>query len=336
MESLDLAIRNLFSEFQEAIFARAALEASVKAEETLVRKKVKGIVYWYSQRYVDGVARQTYLRPADEKADALAKNLREKRGGQKNLLKRMRSDEERRAAALRRAGLPYLDTTTARVVEALSEKRLIDRSGVLVGSLASGLLGRLFEKSSVRTLDIDVVGEKSLRAKDEIDLPSKDVLPDQFRAIPPLSLKQLPSRFAAPNGLRIDFLVVQRGRPKAAYRAVGLEDVGAEALPFLDFLIKEPVRAVLLHPWGGVPVTVPDPCRFAVHKLIVSVRRPVTEDAKKAKDLAQAGQLIAALTEERAVDLKRMFREAAGAGKKWKKYLDQGFDALPADVKNHL
>ncbi len=45
---------------------------------------------------------------------------------------------------------------------------------------------------------------------------------------------------------------------------------GAAAIPlrFLDYLIHEPIRAVLLH-GAGVPVLVPSPERYAIHKLIV-------------------------------------------------------------------
>lgn len=340
MWKLDLAIRNLFAEFQEAVFARADSEASFSAEETFVRKTVKGIVYWYRQRYVEGQTRQTYFAPANDETNARIEAHRAKRGEQKALIKRMRQDEDRRSSALRRAGLPHLDASTAAVVEDLSGKRLIDRSGVLVGSLAfmaySGILGRLFEKNSLKTLDIDVAGDASLRSSEEPLLRSRDVLPDRFRAIPPLSLKQLPSRFAAPGGLRIDFLIPQRGKPRSAYRAPGLEDVGAEALPFLDFLIKNPARAGLLCPWGGIPVTVPDPARFAVHKLIVSVRRSATEDTKREKDLAQASQLIAALAEERPSDLKRALKEALGNGRKWKNSLNRAIDSLSLDVKSLL
>ena len=49
-------------------------------------------------------------------------------------------------------------------------------------------------------------------------------------------------------------------------------DVADELTTSLDFLIRDPVRTVLLHR-SGVPVLVPSPERFAVHKLIVATRR---------------------------------------------------------------
>ncbi|HEX5038340.1 MAG TPA: GSU2403 family nucleotidyltransferase fold protein [bacterium] len=333
MPTLDLAIRNLFAEFQEAVFVRFDLERTEAQEETLVRKTVKGKSYWYRQRYVEGQARQTYEGPSDAASDARAEAYRKARRERKELIKKMRSDEERRSAALRRAGLPFPDADSSAVLETLSSHGLIDRSGVLIGSYAfmayAGVLGRLFDKNSVRTLDIDVLGDARLHPKDRPLKKSKEVLPEEFRPIPPLSLKQLASRFVAPNGLRIDFLVPQRGKPRPSYKAVGMEDVGAEALPFLDFLLKDPIRAVLVVPWGGVPVTVPDPCRFAAHKLTVSQRRSVTEDAKKKKDVVQAERLITACADERPMELKKAFQEAREGGKQWKKALEAGISLLP-------
>ncbi|HSA59585.1 MAG TPA: GSU2403 family nucleotidyltransferase fold protein [bacterium] len=337
---MDLAIRNLFSEFQESVFARMDLEKSLKESGTFVRKTVKGKIYWYLQRYEEGQAKQVYFGRTDGKTEAQVVEARKKRRGEREILKKMRNDEERRAAALRRAGLPFADAAAATVLESLSEKSLIDRGGVLVGSHAfaaySGILGFLFEKQSLKTLDIDVVGDKTLRPDDRSDVPAMEILSADFRPIPPLSLKNLPNRFASPHGLRVDFLIPQRGKPKAGCRAVGLKDVGAEPLPFLDFLIERPIRVALLSPWGGIPVTIPDPSRFAIHKLIVSVRRSVAEDAKRAKDLVQARQLIVACAQERPADLKQALRDARDRGKRWRQSLNRAVTALPDEIAGLL
>jgi hypothetical protein len=67
-----------------------------------------------------------------------------------------------------------------------------------------------------------------------------------------------------------------------------LGGTSAENLRFLDFLIYEPVRTVLLHR-EGVSVNVPAPERYAVHKLIVASRRltDALGRAKRDKDLLQ-------------------------------------------------
>jgi hypothetical protein len=82
----------------------------------------------------------------------------------------------------------------------------------------------------------------------------------------------------------------------------------AEPLRFLDFLIYEPVKAVVPH-GGGTAVTVPSPERFAVHKLILSRPRKSSE-AKADKDLRQAAVLLQILLQKRLEDLKRVWEEA--------------------------
>jgi len=75
-----------------------------------------------------------------------------------------------------------------------------------------------------------------------------------------------------------------------------LGGASAEPLRFMDFLIRDPVRSILLH-GAGISVVIPDPCRYAVHKLIIAGRRQndAGGQAKRDKDLRQAGILFEAL-----------------------------------------
>jgi hypothetical protein len=75
-----------------------------------------------------------------------------------------------------------------------------------------------------------------------------------------------------------------------------LGGAAAEPLRFLDFLIRDPVRSILLHN-AGVSVVVPDPARYAVHKLMVAGRRQndAGGKAKSEKDLRQAAILFEVL-----------------------------------------
>ena len=108
----------------------------------------------------------------------------------------------------------------------------------------------------------------------------------------------------------------------------------AEPLRFLDFLIYEPVKAVLLH-GAGTAVTVPAPERFAVHKLILSRRRK-SADAKADKDLRQAAVLLQILSQKRPEDLKRAWEEALQRGPNWRELLLAGTAQLPASVQESL
>lgn len=64
-------------------------------------------------------------------------------------------------------------------------------------------------------------------------------------------------------------------------------------LQHIAWLIADPVPTVAL--WGaGVPVAIPQPARYAVHKLILAQKR-TTDRLKRTKDLAQARALVDAL-----------------------------------------
>ena len=132
--------------------------------------------------------------------------------------------------------------------------------------------------------------------------------------------------FASSQKYRVEFLTPNRGSNDyegVPVRMPDLPGVWAVPLRFLDFLIRNPIRSVLLFE-GGVPVTIPAPARYAVHKLIVSERRRDESVAKIDKDIAQASQLIAALSASRALDLAEAWIEAWERGPSWKEALTAG------------
>src|SRR3546814_9376252 len=104
----------------------------------------------------------------------------------------------------------------------------------------------------------------------------------------------------------------------------------AQVLRFFVFLIHEPVRTVMLHR-SGVPVTVPSPERYAVHKLIVASRRRSDANgaAKREKDVHQAGLLFAALeATRRQDDLAEAFAEAWNRGPSWRLAIEKGLGLM--------
>jgi hypothetical protein len=110
---------------------------------------------------------------------------------------------------------------------------------------------------------------------------------------------------------------------------------GASATPlrFLDFLIREPSRSVVLHK-GGVPVTVPTPERYAVHKLIVATERREIE--KRAKDIRQAEELLRALLASKSVHLAEVWEEAWDRGPRWRQCITRGAGMLGESVRATL
>ena len=93
MKELDLAIKTLFAEFQEAVFKRFSLEIQTTSELTYVKKQIKGKKYWYLQNYIDGMAVQKYYAPSSEKTDKEIHNNRKLQRENKSLLKKLKKSQ---------------------------------------------------------------------------------------------------------------------------------------------------------------------------------------------------------------------------------------------------
>ncbi|MNV59024.1 hypothetical protein D3C71_1514240 [compost metagenome] len=137
---------------------------------------------------------------------------------------------------------------------------------------------------------------------------------------------------------RVEFLTTNRGSDDYTGKPSPMPALGgasAENLRFLDFLIYEPVRTVLLHR-EGVSVNIPAPERYAVHKLIVASRSRTDAlgRAKRDKDLVQASLLSEALVETRlSYLLADAYREAWARGEAWQEAILSGLILMPDNGK---
>jgi len=88
-----------------------------------------------------------------------------------------------------------------------------------------------------------------------------------FRPVPHRSGAAASSAFQNSTGYGVEFLTSNCGSADYIDQPANMPALGgasADPLRFLDFLIREPVRTMLLHR-SGVPVVVPDPSRYAIH-----------------------------------------------------------------------
>lgn len=173
---------------------------------------------------------------------------------------------------------------------------------MLIGSYAfscyGNQLGVVFYEAMRRTEDRDVAYQRSI----EIGFVC-DIREDITGAAPGMAEpRQInpwipPYEMVAPDGFKAEFLTTPASPLDKA--PVRIERFGVNAQPFcfMDYLLAEPVRTVVLY-GAGIPVSVPEPARYAIHKLAVSQLRPAAYPEKRRKDLAQAGALIKYLLEE--------------------------------------
>ncbi len=90
---------------------------------------------------------------------------------------------------------------------------------------------------------------------------------------------------------------------------------------------------------AGIPINVPDPTRYALHKLVVAQLRRQdsgSSAAKSRKDLAQAEALIGVLARQRPDDLKDLWNDLCSRGPAWRQKACASLGKLPPWVSRAL
>jgi hypothetical protein len=301
---------------------------------SLFVKRVRSNEYVYAQgRAADGTARQVFIAPYDGAGRALMDRFRNERAdtaAEKGAIAIT-------AKALRAAGMLSLDSIEWRVVNALAEDGIFRVGGVLVGTIAYrcivNLLGAKLLSANTVTADVDIAGKTvPVAVIPEIVCPQKPLerLEMGFSPMMEADPALCGSRFKAREGeFKVEFLTPLTGRNPAVGQRTEIRQLGVPAIPlrFLDYLIEEPLPAVAL---GRRPVLVrvPQPARYAVHKLIVAKERSKTFALKAQKDLEQSFHLQKVLEKIDPESLSEAFMDARKRGPGWKRRVDAGQEAM--------
>lgn len=336
MQALDHSYRTLYSEL-----AQRALDAQFTSEFSLagrfITQEVNGRRYWYfdtANPEGHGKTRR-YVGPVDD--EAITTRVEH--------FKDLKADHKMRrklvSTLVREAYLPQPDRLAGDVIQALADAGFFRLRGVLVGTTAfhvySALLGVRLNQASMVTGDADFAQFHSISvAVQDAIPPILDVLRDvdsTFREVPHQIDSRRSTQFRTRSGYKVEFLTPNTGSTDFDGRPTLMPALGgsaAEPLRFLDFLIREPRRAVVLH-GAGVAVLVPAPERYAVHKLIVASRRRNEGDSavKADKDRAQALALLSTLIEIRqASELADAWIEARDRGNAWREAIDKSIETF--------
>ena len=333
MRVIDHPFRVLYSELVQRCLD-AAFSADFAIEGRFITAESRGRRYWYFDTATEtGGKKRRYVGPVDDpdltgRVEAF-KDLKADARGRRKLV----------STLVREAGLPRPDPVAGDIMRALADAGLFRLRCVLVGTLAFGaypaVLGARLGGSLMGTGDADVAQFHSISAAVGDALPPVlEVLRSvdaTFRELPHISDGRASTRFRSASGFLLEFLTPDTGSADYEGRpAVMPAPGGAAAEPprFLDYLIHQPIRAVLLH-GSGVPILVPAPERYAVHKLIVATRRRDSGDggAKAAKDRQQAMTLLSAMVElRREEDVADAWMEAWDRGLSWRKAIEASLD----------
>jgi hypothetical protein len=326
-----LVMQTTYAELLERC-ATAAFHASFPKDGTFAKKTVKGRRYWYFQTSTAQGRAQKYVGP--ETPELLAQIAHHKE---------TRNDErERRALVstlIRSFRLPRPKPEIGDAIEALAKAGAFRLRAVLVGTIAyqtyPAMLGITLPTSGLQTDDIDIAQFEDVsifvtdRTRSVIDVLQE--ADKTFRPVPALH-KGRATSYVAKNGLRVEFLTPNVGRDTDSPKSLPALQTDAQPLRFLDFLIYEPDRAVILH-GPGILVLVPSPQRYAVHKLIISRRRQAG-NIKRNKDILQAEALLDTLNHKRPYELAEIWNEAFEHGPNWRRPLTEAMTEVAAPTRD--
>lgn len=338
MRAMDLAYSTMFAELSQRCMD-ASFQSEFPVEGRFVTVPVKERNYWYFDQAVDGTVKRRYVGPhSDPEISRRVEQFKELKDSFKARRKLV-------TTLIRDAGLEAPERFTGDIVEELAAVGFFRMRGVLVGTVAfqcyAGLLGVRLPSTAMQTGDADFAQFHFISAGIGDSLPPileiLRAVDESFREIPHQMDSRLSTAFVNKTGYKVEFLTPNTGRADYDGHPTPMPALGgasAQPLRFLDYLIYEPVRSVLLHK-SGVSVIVPAPERYAIHKLIVASRRRSDPlgTAKRNKDLFQAQSLMEALLMTRhQSDLALAYSDAYMRGPGWREALAKGWSYLPKAI----
>lgn len=311
----------LFAELSDRLRAAQAARSFASLPGSFARKQVRGAQYWYFKTSAGPAGQREYFVGRDDpRTRALMKAYAEARPG----AAAEHAQLERLCAMLRQGGAQLVDASSAKVIAGLANAGVFRLGAVLVGTHAFLALANVLGvrwRSSLRTQDVDVAVERTLEVAvphGEADLPQAlEALNMGFLPVPGLNPKAPATSFKVRGqSLRVDLLTPARGARNGKPVPIARLKAAAQPLELLDYLLESPVPVPLVD-GGASLVNVPDPARFALHKLALSARRPAHEQPKARKDKEQAAELLEVLFEDRRGDLRLALRALERRGASW-------------------
>lgn len=292
-------------------------------------KQVKGRTYWYFQfTEVNGKLRQVYVGPDSERVRSL---IESHAGGEGP------APLEPLARSAMALGCEPLLTAHHRVVQRLADYRFFNAGGVMIDTHAFLCFGNMLGvkwSDGNRTQDVDFAhaGKKL-----EIALPSNLEI-DTHAAIESLQMGFLPlgssdgktgGSYLNPRdpNFQLDFVTPLHRGGMEPFRHPQLGIV-LQPLKFMEYLLQDVQQAVVFSSLGATLLNVPNPARYALHKLIVFGERPLSRAVKANKDLVQSSALLSLLKERAAWEVEEAWADLVKRGPGWVSRVARGHAAL--------
>lgn len=331
---LPLSAQASYSELYEMALA-AGMSPLATLHGSFHWRTLKGQQYaYFGFRDTDGKGRMAYVGPDNERVRALVDQFASaaENKGRQELIRN-------RAQATIALGCVPMLPKHFRIVQKLASYGFFRAGGVLIGTHAFVSMGNMLGVrwgAGDKTLDIDFAraGKNiSIALPADADLSVHDALTSLEMGLLPIRefSGKVGAQYRNPDDpeLRIDFVTAATG--SAEPTSMPSLGIALEPLKFMEFSLEGTTEGVALADGGACVVNLPDPARYAVHKLIVSGERPVSQQAKSNKDLEQASALVQwHVKNERADRLRDAWDDAIARGPGWTRRAMQGRKLLAA------
>lgn len=325
---LNAAAQAAYANAAAAAFVLDSNRTAAHAAGTFSTKLIGGERYWYHGcRTADGKVVQIYLGKSSPEMDALITQRNDPAA------KSAIAHARRLTAAAIALGCASIIPAHAMVIDRLAAHGFFRAGGILIGTHAfiayQNRLGVCWEGGASTTdLDFAYPGRNL-----SVALPA-DARMDTHTAIESLKMGFVPnsSRTTYTKSDQTDFeldFVTSRGRSNAPVHLASL-NVTLQPLRFMEYGMESAIPAVLLTGRGPIVVNLPDPSRYAIHKLIVCAERPERMRIKSRKDLLQAASLIELLQAQDPSALADAWSDATDRGPSWRRRLEVGLSQLQA------
>ena len=330
---LPASAQTAYAQLFEAALAADHVRSVSDLSGSFAAKTVKGRTYWYYQcTQPSGALTQHYVGPDSPTVRRLINGA--KQPGALAALEPL-------VHVAKALGCATIIPKHERVLRRLAEYGFFRAGGILVGThafLAYGnMLGVAWSRPGL-TQDIDFA-----HAGRAISLALPSTLEVKTgAAIDSLAMGFLPiTQLAGKSGatflnpkepeFRLDFLTTRHRGGEEPFFHQQL-NVVLQPLPFMEFSLEHVEQAAVFSREKVVLVNVPDPARFALHKLIVYGERTGSYRAKASKDLSQSASLLSCLWEHQRRTVTSALDDLHGRGKGWTSRFAVGAHAL---LKSH-
>ncbi|UCV24670.1 GSU2403 family nucleotidyltransferase fold protein [Ferribacterium limneticum] len=304
MELQSAVTQTLYSQLLEEAMAYGVLifENGVVGSPYINTARGKRYVYWQI-KLPDGRFKRKSIGVESDATTAMISSLLERKKTAEDAIAGLRATTR----AFVGSGGMSVEPAHFKVLEWLARCGLFSKGVVVVGSHAFAGIGNSLGVrwgSSLKTTDMDFARPTGISlaipdSGETIRVPEvMKELDDSFFEVPRLNLKHpSTSMMSRKTKVKIDFLTTQKTLDDDTPHYFPDLSIAAEPLKFMDYLIGGQLSQGLLVGSYAIPVTLPDPARFALHKLVVAQERTASFQTKVEKDIAQASEVVEALVE---------------------------------------